>query len=155
MVGSALLATSGAIHLHLWAMGYRTIPTIGPLFLFQGLAGAAMAILLLISRRLLIVVAAAGFFVATIGGLLLSIYVDLFGFMDTLAAPFATVSLVVEGAGAVILTAVGTILVLGHNHSTQRRSPPVELYIAIPQKDRVEKSEAPLFQPLRDGLRNH
>jgi hypothetical protein len=36
VIGSALLAASGAIHLQLWSMGYRTIPTIGPLFLIQG-----------------------------------------------------------------------------------------------------------------------
>jgi hypothetical protein len=126
-VGSALVATSGAIHLHLWAMGYRTIPTIGPLFLAQGLAGVAIAVLLVAWRRMLIVVAAAGFMVTTVGGFLLSIYVGLFGFMDTLAAPFAGVSLVVEGAGAGVLTVVGTVLVLGHNHSTQRACPPLEL----------------------------
>ena len=60
-------------------MGHRTIPTIGPLFLFQGIAGALLAVLLLLSRRLLIVVMAAGFMIATIGGLLLSINVGLFG----------------------------------------------------------------------------
>src|SRR5580700_3836087 len=43
VVGAALLASSGAIHLQLWAMGYRTIPTIGPLFLLQGIAGVLLA----------------------------------------------------------------------------------------------------------------
>ncbi|HWC37537.1 MAG TPA: hypothetical protein VG476_03360, partial [Acidimicrobiales bacterium] len=52
IVGAALVATTGAIHLHLWAAGYRTIPTIGPLFLFQGIAGAAMAVALVAGRRL-------------------------------------------------------------------------------------------------------
>lgn len=127
VVGSALLATSGAIHLHLWAMGYRNIPTIGPLFLAQGMAGVAMAVLLVAWRRLLIVVAAAGFMVATIGGLLISIYVGLFGFMDTLAAPFAGVSLAVEGTGAILLTVVGAVLIFGHNHVVQPRSSSVEL----------------------------
>ena len=32
VIGSVLLATSSAIHLELWSMGYRTVPTIGPLF---------------------------------------------------------------------------------------------------------------------------
>jgi hypothetical protein len=142
-VGSALLATSGAIHLHLWAMGYRTIPTIGPLFLIQGLAGAAMAILLAVSRRLLIVVTAAGFMVATIGGYLISIYVGLFGFMDTLAAPFAAVSLGVESAGAVVLGVVGTVIVLGPNHTAQRGNRPTESVNSIPQVTKVEKPRAP------------
>ena len=154
MVGSALLATSGAIHLHLWAMGYRNIPTIGVLFLAQGLAGAAMAVLLVVTRRLLVVVTAAGFFVATIGGFLLSTYVGLFGFMDTLAAPFAGVSLVVESAGAIILTVVGTVLVLGHSHSVQRGRPPVELDKSIPHENKVDKPETTRRQLPVDGLRH-
>src|ERR1700690_1606754 len=89
VIGSALLAASSAIHLELWSMGYRSIPTIGPLFLVQVIAGALLAVLLLLSRRLLMVAAAAGFMIATIGGLLLSVYVGLFGFMDSLAAPYA------------------------------------------------------------------
>jgi hypothetical protein len=100
-------------------MGYRTIPTIGPLFLVQVIAGVLLAVLLLFSRRLPMVVAAAGFMIATIVGLLLSIYVGLFGFMDTLAAPFASLSLGVESAGAVVLAVVGTVLVSGHGHTDQ------------------------------------
>ena len=98
-------------------MGYRTIPTIGPLFLVQGIVGALLAVLLVLSRRLLIVVIAAGFMIATIGGLLLSIYFGLFGFMDTLAAPYAGLSLGVESAGAVLLAVVGVVLVRGQSHS--------------------------------------
>ncbi|HWC38277.1 MAG TPA: hypothetical protein VG476_07100 [Acidimicrobiales bacterium] len=113
LVGAALVATTGAIHLHLWAAGYRTIPTIGPLFLFQGIAGASIAVAVVVARRLLAVVAAAGFLVATIGGLLLSVYVGLFGFMDTLAAPFAGVSLAVESIGAVVLACGAIMLLMG------------------------------------------
>jgi hypothetical protein len=105
-------------------MGYRTIPTIGPLFLLQGLSGAVLAVLLVVSRRLVIVVSAVGFMIATIGGLLLSIYVGLFGFMDTLAAPFAGVSLGVEIVGALVLILVGALLVVGHlSRSSTPRQP--------------------------------
>jgi hypothetical protein len=112
VVGAALVATTAAIHLHLWASGYREIPTIGPLFLFQGIAGAILAVVVVAWRRLVTVVAAAGFMIATIGGLLLSVYVGLFGFRDTLAAPFAGLSLAVESAGAVVLVSVGIALLL-------------------------------------------
>lgn len=111
-VGAALVATTGAIHLHLWATGYRTVPTIGPLFIFQGVAGAVIAVAVVATRRLLTVLAAAGFMIATIGGLLLSVYVGLFGFMDTLSAPFAGVSLAVESIGAVVLAGGAILLVL-------------------------------------------
>jgi hypothetical protein len=119
VIGSALLVASSAIHLELWSTGYRTIPTIGPLFLIQGLAGALLAVLLVLSRRLLIVVTAAGFMIATIGGLLLSIKFGLFGFRDTLAAPYAGLSLGVESAGVIVLAIVGAVLVRGHGHSYQ------------------------------------
>jgi hypothetical protein len=115
VAGAALLASSGLIHLQLWAMGYRTIPTIGPLFLLQGVAGLLLAIVLLLWRRLLVVAAGAGFMVATVAGLLVSIKFGLFGFMDTFAAPYAGLSAVLESAGAVVLGVVGTVLLLGHS----------------------------------------
>jgi hypothetical protein len=126
VIGSALLVASSAIHLELWSMGYRTIPTIGPLFLIQVIAGTLLAGLLLLSRRLLMVATAAGFMIATIGGLVLSVSVGLFGFMDSLAAPYAGLSLGVESAGAVVLTVIGRVLVRGHGHSDQRTPHMVE-----------------------------
>jgi hypothetical protein len=96
-------------------MGYRNIPTVGPLFLLQGISGFLLAAILLLSRRLLVIVTAAGFMIATIGGLLLSVYLGLFGFMETLAAPYAGVSLGVEASGAVVLTVAGIVLVRGRS----------------------------------------
>ncbi|HUY67157.1 MAG TPA: hypothetical protein VMV06_10100 [Acidimicrobiales bacterium] len=59
--GSALLGVSAAIHLHLWSNGYDRIPTIGPLFLVQGIVGMVMAALLAISRHFLVALAGALF----------------------------------------------------------------------------------------------
>ena len=117
VVGSALLVSSGAIHFQLWATGYRSIPTIGPLFLLQGIAGVLLGLVLVLWRRLLVVAAGAGFMVATIGGLLVSVKFGLFGFMDTLAAPYAGLSVVLESIGAAILTVVGVVLVHGQDRS--------------------------------------
>jgi hypothetical protein len=122
VAGSALLASSGAIHFQLWAMGYRSIPTIGPLFLLQGIAGALLGLVLVLWRRLLVVVAGAGFMVATIGGLLVSVKFGLFGFMDTLAAPYAGLSVVLEGIGAALLTVVGVVLVRSQGRSAMGTS---------------------------------
>ena len=113
IAGAALVAASGAIHLHLWATGYRSIPTIGPLFLTQGIAGIVIAVALLAWPRLVVVAAAAGLMVATVGGLLISVNAGLFGLRETLASPFAGLSLAVEGAGTVVLAAVGTELIYG------------------------------------------
>ncbi|HEY1635024.1 MAG TPA: hypothetical protein VGF64_09720 [Acidimicrobiales bacterium] len=123
LVGAALAAASGAIHLHLWAAGYRSIPTIGPLFLFQGIAGVVLAVVLAASRRLLAALATAGFLVSTIGGFLLSVYVGLFGFTDTLAAPWAGVSLVVESVGTIVLVAGSAMLLWGVARPTPRTTP--------------------------------
>ena len=125
------MASSGAIHLQLWAMGYRTIPTIGPLFFLQGVAGLLLAVVLLLWRRLLVVVAGAGFMVATIGGLLVSVNFGLFGFMDTFAAPYAGLSLVLESAGAVVLAVVGIVLIRGHSRSDEGKLP-IELKRSAP-----------------------
>ncbi len=119
VVSASLLADSGAIHLQLWSMGYRNIPEIGPLFLLQGISGLVLAAILL-SRRLLVVATAAGFMIATIGGLLLSVYLRLCGFMETLAAPYAGDSLGVESSGAVVLAVAGIVLVRGRSGSRHR-----------------------------------
>jgi hypothetical protein len=117
VAGSALLGSSAAIHLQLWATGYRSIPTIGPLFLLQGIAGALLGLVLLLWRRLLVVVAGAGFMGATISGLLISVKFGLFGFMDTLAAPYAGLSVVLESVGTAVLAVVGVLLVHGQGRS--------------------------------------
>src|SRR6202050_855240 len=78
VAGSGLLIATAAIHLDLYLTGYRTIPTIGWLFLLQviaafglGLAVLAIPIRLVITGRLA-AAAGAGFALATLGGDILS-----------------------------------------------------------------------------------
>jgi hypothetical protein len=53
VAGSGLLIATGAIHLDLYLTGYRTIPTIGWLFLVQVIAAFGLALAVLaIPRRL-------------------------------------------------------------------------------------------------------
>ena len=82
IVGAALLVASGAIHLDLYLTGYRTIPTIGPLFLFQVIAAFVLAAAILVTGNWLVEVAGAGFAVSVLGGYLLSLWVGLFGFTE-------------------------------------------------------------------------
>ena len=105
LVGAALLVVSAVIHLHLWSTGYRHIPTIGPLFLLQGIVGIGLALVVAVTRRGWAAVVGAGFAASTIGGLLLSVEIGLFGFKDSLSAPDATPSLLVESAALVVLAA--------------------------------------------------
>ena len=77
-----LLAAAGAIHLDLYLTGYRTIPTIGWLFLLQVITAFALALAVLVTGSRLAAAAGAGFALATLGGYLLSIWAGLFGFRE-------------------------------------------------------------------------
>ena len=110
VAGAALILFSAALHLHLWATGYRHIATVGPLFLLQGVASIPLALALVALRRVLLMLAGAGMLVATAFGLLLSSWVSLFGYQENLAVPYAGMSLVVEfGGAAVLLAAAGLV----------------------------------------------
>jgi hypothetical protein len=119
--GSALLVVSAVIHLHLWSSGYRHIPTIGPLFLLQGIAGIVVAVAVAVSRHALVAAAGALFALGTVGGLILSVEVGLFGFRDSFSAPWATTSLVVELAAVLLLGAAAFVGIhgsAGHDDAT-------------------------------------
>ncbi len=111
LAGGAFLIASGTIHLRLWYQAYRHIPTIGPLFLVPGIAGILLAMGMVGYRRLGTAVAGAGYMAASIGGLLVSTKVGLFGFHDSLLAPYARLSLNLEIAGLIVLAGAALLLV--------------------------------------------
>ncbi|HEY2130435.1 MAG TPA: hypothetical protein VGH77_24975 [Streptosporangiaceae bacterium] len=82
MAGAGLLLAAGAIHLDLYLTGYRTIPTIGWLFLLQVIAAFGLGVAVLVTGSRLAAAAGAGFALATLAGYLLSIWVGLFGFTE-------------------------------------------------------------------------
>ncbi len=82
LAGAGLLAATGAIHLDLYLTGYRSIPTLGWLFLLQVIAAFGLAAAVLASGSRLIAAAGAGFALATLGGYLLSVWIGLFGFKE-------------------------------------------------------------------------
>jgi hypothetical protein len=92
----ALLAWIGYIHLHLWQEGYRQIPTDGPLFLLDAVAAFVLAAALLTWPRALAGLVAAGYTAATLGALLISLTVGLFGFRESISASFVVQSLAIE-----------------------------------------------------------
>lgn len=103
LCGAALVATTAAIHLHLWLAGYRHIRWIGPLFLIQSLTGFVLALTIASFRRLLIVGTGALFMAGSIGALTLSATVGFLGLHDGLDVPWALRSLIVEIIGFVFL----------------------------------------------------
>ena len=110
VVGSGLLIATAAIHLDLYLTGYRTIPTIGWLFLLQVIAAFGLGLAVLaIPRRLaagvparLAAAAGAGFALATLGGYLLSVWTGLFGFKEVRTGAGIAAGLVEVAAFAVL-----------------------------------------------------
>ena len=80
--GAGLLAAAGAIHLDLYLTGYRTIPTIGWLFLLQVITAFVLAVAVLVSGNRMVAAAGAGFAVTTLGGYIASVWAGLFGFTE-------------------------------------------------------------------------
>jgi predicted lipoprotein with Yx(FWY)xxD motif len=80
--GAVLLAVSAGVHLDLYLTGYRTIPTIGWLFLLQVIAGFVLAAAVGVTGSPLAAAAGAGFALSTLGGYLLSVWIGLFGFKE-------------------------------------------------------------------------
>jgi hypothetical protein len=112
ILGAGLLAAMGWIHLDLWLDGYRNIDVIGPAFLLNVLAGFGLAALLLVTpRRFVTWVAALGALACagTLGALILSTTVGLFGFRESTAATLWWESFWVELAGALVLAALAVL----------------------------------------------
>jgi hypothetical protein len=110
IIGAGLLSWIGAIHVRLWQEGYRFIPTNGPLFLLDGIAAFVLAAALLLRAVPGVGLAAAAFASATLGALVISLTVGLFGFRESLSASFVMLSIVIE-SGVIVLLAGWTGLV--------------------------------------------
>ena len=94
--------------------GYRSIATIGPLFLLQSIAGLLIGLGVVVVRRLWAAVVGIGFALATLAGFLLSVVHGLFGFKDSWLAPFAQQAFVLELlprslVAAAVLCLVGSV----------------------------------------------
>lgn len=111
--GAACTVYSGYIHLYLWGrqpFPYRDIPTIGPLFLIQGIVGIIVGLLLVITRRVGALLIGAGLLVVSAVALIIDVEVGMFGFKDSWAVPYAKSTLYVEILGAVLLLVVTGVL---------------------------------------------
>jgi predicted lipoprotein with Yx(FWY)xxD motif len=103
-----LLITAGAIHLDLYLTGYRSIPTIGWLFLFQVIVAFVLGAAVLASAARLAAAAGAVFSLATLGGYLLSLWVGLFGFKEV-RTPAGIAAGVTEVAAFAALTGLAAM----------------------------------------------
>jgi len=123
-IGAGFLVWSGVIHLMLWSDGYKDISVIGPLFLVQGIVSIILGVVIVAFRWLVLLVAGAVAGVATAVGLLLSVYVGLFGYQESLAIPYAELSLAVEFTAAfVLLVGTGVLALATPIRATGKPSP--------------------------------
>jgi predicted lipoprotein with Yx(FWY)xxD motif len=111
VAGALLLVVSACIHLALYLTGYRSIPTIGWLFLVQAVVAFILAVGALVTHSRLVAVAGAAFALSTLGCYLLAVWIGLFGFKEIRTragiaaglievAAFATLALAVAITGA-------------------------------------------------------
>jgi predicted lipoprotein with Yx(FWY)xxD motif len=110
VAGAGLLVATAAIHLDLYLTGYRSIPTIGWLFLLQVIVAFVLAAAVLATSNWLPAAVGAGFAVAILGGYLLTVWVGLFGFREVsttagIAAGVIEVAAFAALASAAILSA--------------------------------------------------
>lgn len=76
---AAAVLVSAAVHLWLWFDGFAEIDVVGPLFLLNAAAGAAITVAVVTWRHWLPLLAAVGFGAGTLGAFLLSTTVGFFG----------------------------------------------------------------------------
>ena len=117
---AALLAWIGYIHLHLWLEGYRQIPVDGPLFLLDAITAFALAAVLLAWPRPLAGLAAAGFTASTLGALLISLAVGLFGFRESISASYVVESMVIEAIAVLALLGWTALAAIPLNRASSR-----------------------------------
>ena len=120
---AALLAWIGYIHLHLWLEGYRQIPTDGPLFLLDAMAAFVLAAALLALSRPLAGLLAAGYTASTLGALVISLTVGLFGFHESISASYVVESIIIE-AITVLALMTWTVLVARRIQPPPHQPPP-------------------------------
>jgi predicted lipoprotein with Yx(FWY)xxD motif len=136
VAGAGLLVATGAIHLDLYLTGYRTIPTIGVLFLLQIIAAFVLAVVVLLGSRL---AAAAGalFMLSTLGGYLLSIWFGLFSFREVRTTAGVVAGLI-EVAGFAVLAALA--LTPGPQHAPHGLARVLDGLARVP--DRLPRARA-------------
>jgi predicted lipoprotein with Yx(FWY)xxD motif len=132
VAGAGLLAATGGIHLDLYLTGYRSIPTIGWLFLLQVIAAFALALAVLVSGNRLAAAAGAGFALSTLGGYLLSVWIGLFGFREV-----RTTAGIVAGVIEVAAFAVLAILALTPSASPAPGTPPARATLLARLQDGI------------------
>lgn len=116
IVGAGLLVGMAWIHYHLWGLGYSSVPVIGPLFLANAIIGVLLAVAVLaLPGKLQGITATLSslFTLGTLLALLVSMSWGLFGFKESTGAPLLKTTLIVEGAGVIVLAVLAVLAARG------------------------------------------
>jgi predicted lipoprotein with Yx(FWY)xxD motif len=105
IAGALLLAVSASIHLDLYLTGYRSIPTIGWLFLLQVIVGYVLTVAALVTRTWVAAAASAVFALTTLSAYLLAVWIGLFGFKEVRTRAGIAAGLIEVAAFAVLALA--------------------------------------------------
>jgi predicted lipoprotein with Yx(FWY)xxD motif len=109
VAGALLLAVSACIHLYLYLTGYRTIPTIGWLFLVQVIVAAVLTVAALVTHSRLAAAASAGFALSTLSAYLVAVWIGLFGFKEVRTRAGIAAGLIEVAAFALLALAAITV----------------------------------------------
>jgi hypothetical protein len=112
-VASVLIVATGAIHLYLYQDGFSSIPTIGRLFLVNGVVAVVLGAALLARGRPIWSLLGAGFCLTTLAAFLISVHWGLFGHRETLHGAWQERAAAVEIAGAAAAGLVTVALLRG------------------------------------------
>jgi hypothetical protein len=116
-LASAGVLLSAAVHLDLWDLQrFRFIPTIGPLFLLNVIAGLVLGVVVVSWRHWLPALAAAGFGAATVLAFWISVVHGLFGLKETATGSAQVLAEVAEYAAV----AFGLVAAAGLWHRPRR-----------------------------------
>jgi len=108
LAGAGLLAATGTIHLDLYLTGYRSIPTIGWLFLLQVMAVYSVAAGVLASSSRLLAAAGAGLALATLAAYLRAVWAGLFGVTEIRTSAGIAAGVIEVAAFAALATLAAT-----------------------------------------------
>lgn len=114
--GFGVLGTIAGIHLYLYqVVGFKTVPTIGWLFLLNVIASGLLALVMLVLPRGWVAYGSAmgaATAAVTLAGLLVFINATLFNFHEGLHGPLVIPTIIIESAGTLVM-ALGTAFTWG------------------------------------------
>jgi hypothetical protein len=125
-LAAAGVLLAAVVHLDLWVQGFRSISTVGPLFMLDFIAGMIIGVGVLVWRHWLPAVAAAGFGAATVVAFWISVVHGLFGVKETPTGSSEIVAQVAEYAAVAFGLAAAVMLIWEprlHAHSLSRPAP--------------------------------